>query len=46
MEGGAERRIGGGIVAATKVAKPQTFDRTPSKVSGFLLACKLYIKMR
>ena len=46
MEGGAERRIGGGIVAATEVAKPQTFDRTLSKVSGFLLACKLYIKMR
>jgi len=46
VEGGAERRVGRGIVAATEVAKPQTFDRTPSKVSEFLSACKLYIRMR
>ena len=44
VEGGAG--IGGGASAATEVAKPQTFDGTPSKVSGFIGACKLYVKMR
>jgi len=28
------------------MAKPQTFDRTLSKVSRFVAACKLYIRMR
>ena len=37
---------GGGASAATEVAKPQTFDRTLSKVSGFVGACSLYIRMR
>jgi len=46
MEGRAERRIGRGAVAATEVAKLQTFDGILSKVSGFLSACKLYIRMR
>jgi len=41
---GAGRR--GGALAATKVAKLQTFDGTPSKVSRFVGACRLYIKMR
>jgi len=40
------RGEGGNIAAATKVEKPQTFDGTPSKVSGFVGACKLYIRMR
>jgi len=44
VEGGAG--IGGGALAATKVAKPQTFDGTLSKVSGFIGACKLYVKIR
>ena len=43
--GAAERGVGGGV-AATEVAKPQTFDRTLSKISGFVGSCKLYIKMR
>jgi len=43
---GAERGVGRGTSAATEVAKPQTFDRTPSKISGFVGVCKLYIRMR
>jgi len=37
---------GGGVLAATEMAKLQTFDGTPSKVSRFVGACRLYIKMR
>ena len=44
--GAAGRGVGGGTSAATKVAKPQTFDGTPSKVSRFIGACKLYMRMR
>jgi len=44
--GAAAGEIEEGISAVTKVAKPQTFDRTPLKVSGFVAACKLYIRMR
>jgi len=46
MGGAAGKRVEEGASAATKVAKPQTFDRTPSKVSGFVAACKLYIRMK
>ena len=44
VEGEAGR--GRGISAATKVAKPQTFDGTLSKISGFVGVCRLYIKIR
>jgi len=44
--GTAGRGVGGGASVATEVAKPQTFDGTPLKVSGFVGVCKLYIKMR
>ena len=44
--GAAGRGVGGGASAATEVAKPQTFDRTPSKVSRFIGACKLYVRIR
>ena len=46
MGGAAERRVGENTSAATEVAKPQTFDGTPSKVSRFVGAYRLYIKMR
>jgi len=44
-------RGGGGRAAAvmeeaTEVAKPQIFDGTPSKVSGFVGTCRIYIKTR
>jgi len=42
--GGAGR--GGDTSVATKVAKPQTFDGTLSKIFGFVGACRLYIKIR
>ena len=29
-----------------EVAKPQTFNRETSKISSFLIACRLYIRMR
>jgi len=41
VEGGAER-----MTTSMKVAKPQVFDGTLSKVSGFVTVCKLYIRMR
>ena len=38
-------RAGGGAMN-TEIAKLQVFDGTSSKVSGFVMACKLYMKMR
>lgn len=36
-----------GVTAATsiEVAWPQVFDRTSSKILGFVTVCKLYIRM-
>jgi len=44
--GGVVKRGGGAIAAAMEVTKPQTFDGTSLKVSRFIEACRLYIKMR
>jgi len=48
---GQQGEGGGGRAAAataeaTEVAKPQIFDGTQSKVSGFVGACRIYIKTR
>ena len=39
--GGREAEVG---TANMEVAKPQLFDGTSSKVAGFLMECKLYIR--
>ena len=46
MGGAAEREVRENTSAATEVAKPQTFDGIPSKISGFVAVCKLYIRIR
>ena len=42
----AGKRVEEGVSAATEVEKLQIFDRTLSKVSGFVGACRLYIKIK
>ena len=38
--------VGGGVAVNIKVAKPQVFDEILSKVLGFVMAYKLYLKMK
>ena len=42
--GGADPQSSTG--SNVEAAKPQTFYRLAGKVSGFLMACKLFIRMR
>ena len=44
--GGGGGRAAAATEEAMEVAKPQIFDGTPSKVSGFVGACRIYIKTR
>ena len=40
-----ERGVGEGAIN-TKVVRPQVFDGTTSKVLEFVMACKLYLRMK
>jgi len=46
VRGAVGRGVGRGASVATEVAKLQTFDGTLLKVSRFIAACKLYIRMK
>ena len=36
----------GEVMTNTKVARPQVFNGTSSKIPGFVMVCKLYIRMK
>jgi len=40
------QETGGSEEASIEVAKPQVFDRTLGKILGFIIVCKLYIRIK
>jgi len=45
----AEKEVGGKegvIITSMKVARLQVFDGTSSKISDFVMTCRLYIRMK